>query len=164
MARNQKGFTLIETLVYIALFAIVIGGGMIATYQIIQATDADTNHTILQEEANFLLRKIDWALTNSSTIAIVGNTLTVTEPLLPPEQNRLVFDLDSGNLRLRRFDDATNVMFSSNSLNSINLAVSNLSFVSLSGAKGVKAAFTLTTAQNGRLATEDFSTTKYLRQ
>ena len=38
---------------------------MVATYQIIQSTDASTNQIILQEEANFLLRKIDAAITGA---------------------------------------------------------------------------------------------------
>src|SRR4051812_4410040 len=76
---TNGGFTLIETLLYIGLFAIVIGGGMIATYQIIQSTEASKNHIILQEEANFLLRKVNWALAGATSVTANANSLVIVK-------------------------------------------------------------------------------------
>ncbi len=144
----QKGFTLIEVIIYIALFSIVIGGGMIAAYEIIQSTDSGTNHVIVEEEANFLLRKINWALSGATSplSSLPASSLTVTKSGTP-----YIFDLNSNNLRIN------NII-----LNSSSIKVSNLTFSS-PGSNGVTTSFTLTTQQNGKNITESFFTTKYLR-
>jgi len=63
--KNSAGFTLMEALIYIALFVIVIGGGLVGAYQIIEGTQQVEEKTIIEAEANFLLRKLDWALSGS---------------------------------------------------------------------------------------------------
>jgi prepilin-type N-terminal cleavage/methylation domain-containing protein len=146
----SKGFTLIEVLIYLALFTIVIGGGMVATYQIIQSADAGNNHIIMEEEANFLLRKINWALTGwtvPSDITVTSSSLTINK------SGGQVFTYDS-----------TNGILNLNSvpLNSSNTKVTALTFTN-SPSNSITAAFTLTTVQNGKNVTENFSTTKYLR-
>jgi len=163
---TSDGFTLIETILYIALFAIVIGGGMVASYQIIQATDANYNHIIVQEEANFLFRKIDWALTGATSICSAsGSNLAVTK--ISPTScstaaNVLVFDLSGSDIRITR-GVATPVI-----LNSSSISVSNLLFVKTLGLNGrpdsVAISFTLTTTQSGRPASQSFSMTRYLRK
>jgi len=65
---NQKGFTLIEVIIYIALFALLIGGAFIAAYQLIDVSGKLSAKTSTQEEGNFVNRKIDWALTGVQSI------------------------------------------------------------------------------------------------
>ncbi len=159
--KHSQGFTLIETLIYLALFAIVIGGGMIAVYQIIQSTDATNNKVIVQEEANFLLRKINWALTGATAVSVPsGTNLLVTKPISGTNVV-LSFNLTGSNLTLQR-DSGTVAV-----LNSSSLKISAVSFTktSVSGQPdAIIAAFTLTSALNGRNDTENFTTTKYLRK
>jgi hypothetical protein len=93
--KHTKGFTLIETLMYLALFTLIIGGGMLATYQIIESTTASYGHILLQEEGNFILRKIAWGFYQPNTniadlvalhsgnvtvsnLVILGNTVSFT--------------------------------------------------------------------------------------
>lgn len=59
---NKRGVTLIETLIYIALFALLIGGGVSSAYVLIESSDRIGVHAMLEEEGNFLLAKINWAL------------------------------------------------------------------------------------------------------
>jgi len=149
-SKKKSGFTLIEVIIYIALFSIIIGGGIVATYEIIQSTDSGTNHVVLQEEANFLLRKINWALTGATSFTL-GSSLSIVK-----DGDIYIFDLNSGNMRVTK-TGVTSI------LNSSSISVSNLAFT-LTGTNGITTTFTLTTAQNGRNTTQDFSTTKYLRQ
>jgi len=169
MSRKKisAGFTLIETLVYLALFAIVIGGGIVAVYNIIEGTNANRNQAILQEEANFLLRKVDWALTGATSI---------TTPAAAASGGNLVINKSIGGV-------STTLTFSTcvanyvclqraaapaQSLNSGSIKVTNLKFQRSTSVPGkpdaITTTFTLTTAQNGRTATQNFSTTKYLRK
>ncbi len=157
----NKGFTLIETIIYIALFAIVIGGGMVATYNIIESTNAGTNHVVLQEEANFLLRKINWALTGATSICSTGSKLVITKitPVsCPTSANLISFDLNGSNIIITKGTSSPVI------LNSSSITVLALSFALTTIGTGVKTQFTLTTVQNGRKASQIFSTTKYLRQ
>jgi len=150
-SQNRKaGFTLIEAIIYIALFSIVIGGGIVTTYALVQSTDNGANHVILQEEANFLLRKVNWALTGATSFTN-GSTLSVVK-----DGTTLIFDLNSGDMRITKSGVTT-------LLNSSSITVSNLTFSAI-GTNGVKTSFRLTTVQNGRNINQDFSTTKYLRQ
>ena len=155
---RKNGFAIIEVVVYLALFSIIIGGGMVAVYQIIQSTDAGENQVILQEEANFLLRKINWSLTGADTVDVPSSTsLSVDKPGMPT----LLFDLNSSNLRLKTGSDPAVI------LNSESISVSGLSFsktVSSGKPDAIATAFTLTTVQNGRNMSQEFTTTKYLRK
>lgn len=160
---SGAGFTLIEALVYIALFAIIIGGGMVAVYQIIESTNASYNHVILQEEANFLFRKINWALTGAERVeSPSSNQLVISDkPGFPP----LTFTQNGDKLTLQR---STNAAVELNS-GSIAVLGSSLSFTGIDITptdgvfEGVTTIFTLETEQNGRQASQNFSTTKYLR-
>jgi len=79
-ANTKSGFTLIETLLYIVLFSIIIGGGFVAVYQIIAGSRASQTKAIIEAEGNFVLRKIDWALNGSSIISPINslsNTLEI---------------------------------------------------------------------------------------
>src|SRR3989344_8757434 len=141
--KNTLGFTLLETLIYLLLFTIVIGGGMVATYNVIESTAAGRNQIILQEEANFLFRKIDWALTGSIINSVGGSTLVIYK-----NSNTHILTQSGSNLTI-----------DGSFLNSGSILVSNLVFADIpaNGAKprGIKTSFTLTTSQSGRPETQD---------
>lgn len=155
----KPSFTLIESLIYLALFALVIGGILISTYQTIEGTERTNSNIVVQEEANFLLRKIDWALTNISSISnpSAGNTssvLSVTKTDLPLSDNPLTFDTNSSSLRLTRGS------FAPTPLSSVNVSITNVVFehIASTGTKpaAIKASF--------KINDKPFSTVKYLRK
>ena len=83
----NKGFTLIEVLIYIVLFSILMGGGFITAYQMIDGSRKLSAKDTLQEEGNFIMRKISWALTSvDPTVATIPSAGT------------------SPNLRVRKYD------------------------------------------------------------
>ncbi len=147
-----EGFTLIETIIYLALFTIIIGGGMVATYQVIQSTAASTNHVAMEEEANFLLRKISWAMVGGRTLSIAGGGTLLT--ITTYDGTSLAFSYDTIGQTIK---------LNSTVLNSSSVKVTALSFTA-AGTNGVTTAFTLTTVQNGKPVTEDFSATQYTHQ
>jgi len=161
---NQRGTTLIETLVYIGLFTIIIGGGMVATYQIIESIGKNQNKTIVESEGNFLLRKIDWALTGVSTISSpvassTGPNLTVDKINFPSSPLvHLEFKFLNNNLKLSRDGGAAN------KLNGAQAILSDMVFEHLAAVgtrpEAVKASFTLSYIG----FSQNFSTTKYLRK
>jgi|SRR3989344_3567692 len=153
--KNQKGFTLIESIIYLALFTIIIGGGLVATYQIIQGAEGAVNHVTLQGEANFLFRKIDWALTGATFI-----TAPYTFQLDVTKGGSLTFTQADGNITLDRGSGPVILNSSSIVVNFLNFQV-----VEESGKpKKVIVDFTLSTFQSGKVASQAFTMTKYLRQ
>lgn len=78
-AKKQKGFTLVETLMYIALFSVVITGIVMSSYPLITGTERLSQRVTAESEAMFVLHKIGSALSSASSLSVSGgNTLTVT--------------------------------------------------------------------------------------
>ncbi len=93
---KNSGFTLVETIIYIALFGIIMGGAVVTTYQLMIGSNDIGYRTEIDQEASFLLAKIDWALTGAKATAITvpgPTTLTITTPAI-------TFELNGTNLTL----------------------------------------------------------------
>ena len=154
--KNQKGFTLIESIIYLALFSIIIGGSLVAVYQIIKSTDASVNHIILQNEANFIFRKINWAL---STANQVNSINTYSLDIIKDNEEVLTLWQSQGNIYIKRGAEDSLI------LNSSSVAVNLLSFTIIQDENQnnlLKVNFILTTAQNGKQASQSFSTNFYI--
>lgn len=155
--KSIKGFTLIEVLIYSALIAMIISGSLIAVYQIIEGSNSIQNKIITEQEANFLLSKIRWALAGATAIDIpaiglASSTLSINKANY--SENPIVFNLNSNNLRIKQGSGNPAI------LNSQNIAINNLIFEHLaaggSGPEGLKINITI----NNKL----FTTTIYLRK
>ena len=66
--KKNNGFTLIETLIYSVLLSLIIAGSLVGVYQIISSSDKLSTKAFIEQEGNFLLRKINWALTGATVI------------------------------------------------------------------------------------------------
>jgi len=95
--KKNKGITLIETLVYVALFMLLIGAGMISAFYLIDSSERNKSDLSVTTESQFLLRKIDWALTGADSVSVSGVVLTTNKPGLVVE-----IDLSGNRARLRR--------------------------------------------------------------
>ena len=63
----MKGFTLLETLLYIALLSIVLTGGITTAFQLLQSTSTDSSYLATYDEGVFVLQKISWALSQTAS-------------------------------------------------------------------------------------------------
>src|SRR3989344_1509100 len=68
IVKQKEGFTLIEVMIYLALFTLLLGAGIVSAFYIIDAAERNKYEDSANAEAQFLLRKIDWALTGVSVI------------------------------------------------------------------------------------------------
>ena len=80
----HKGFTLIETIIYLALFAVLMTGALVAAYNLKEGGERMQTRAMLQEEGTFLLGKIEWSMLGASSIDepganAAGTTLCVTK-------------------------------------------------------------------------------------
>ena len=103
--KPRLGFTLFETIIYIALLSVVTSFVMVVFYQLIGSGDQHRNRIEADSEANFMMQRIVWAVTgasaiNSPAINATGTSLSVTK--FNYAQNPIVFDLNSRNLRIAK--------------------------------------------------------------
>lgn len=71
---NQKGFSLIETVIYVALLGFIMGGGLIAVYNIMDGSGRTRESMYREQDAYFIGRKIDSILseTDYASVTISG--------------------------------------------------------------------------------------------
>jgi type II secretory pathway pseudopilin PulG len=169
MINEEKGFTLIEALVYLGLFALIMSGFLVAVSNIFQTTDRTQTKAMLQEEGDFLLAKINYALTGASNVTLPttvtpGNSLSLTKA-----GTTLTFTYDTSNPNNKKLN------LNSSTLNNLNVSVETGGSIfshtcsstpcSSAPLESVTASFTLQTkTPNGFTYTEGFQTTKYLRK
>ena len=150
----NRGFTLIETLIYIALFSIIMTGGFIAAFQILQGQSTLSNRATIQAEGNFVSAKINWAMTgittiNTPAIGATSSTLTVTK--IAGNQVTIKYNAASSSIEMQ--ESAGPIFFP---ITTANVKVSGLVFSATStGILGITASTTI----NNKL----FTLTKYVR-
>jgi type II secretory pathway pseudopilin PulG len=166
---SQTGFTLIESLLYIALFSIIIGGALVAVYQMIESSDAVSAKNIVEMEGSFLLRKIDWALTGAWQVndpAIIAPAISATSSQLSIYKRGyalpVLFDSNNGVIRIQK--DGS----SFTDLTSGNVEIQNFRFEHVDDPADekpaeIKASFYIS-AKTDPDKTYHFETTKYLRK
>jgi len=102
---TKKGFTLIETIIYLGLFSVISSLSIAVLYQIIGSYNQHRDRVEVDTEANFMMQKIQWAVTGAQTINqpalnATGSALSVNKFNYP--QNPIVLDLGSRNLRISK--------------------------------------------------------------
>jgi hypothetical protein len=66
-AHNNKGFTLLEAIIYVGLLGILLTGLFVSINPFLDGAARITARVAAEGEAAFILRKIDWALTTKIT-------------------------------------------------------------------------------------------------
>lgn len=105
-ARFGAGFTLIEMLFYILFIIFIIGSTLGIVYQLLRNSENLKTGISVEEEGNFILKKISWVL--NDTGAINSPALNSTATTLSVDKNDfgsgnpVVVSLDSGLIRIAR--------------------------------------------------------------
>lgn len=82
--REGKGFTLMEVVMYIALFGVLFGSGVVTVYSVVDSSGKNQARARLQAEGEFLLAKIVYGLSGVQNISmpgvgVSGSRLTLTK-------------------------------------------------------------------------------------
>jgi prepilin-type N-terminal cleavage/methylation domain-containing protein len=156
--KKQSGFTLIETVVYLALFGIMFSGAITAAYGILESGGRNNTRAMLQEEGEFMLAKINWAVSNASFAEVSAD-------------GNLIGKVYSYDFEFKQSDDDLFFVRNYNSevLNNSAVRIKNLSFSDISsganGQEGINYGFDLeSNAQNGLILTSSFRSIAYLRK
>ncbi|MEK7642423.1 MAG: prepilin-type N-terminal cleavage/methylation domain-containing protein [Patescibacteria group bacterium] len=153
-SKNNTGFTLIEVIIYIALFTVLMGSAFVTAYQLLQGSDVLNQKTINQEEVNFVLHKINRALNSIATInnpaSGYSNSLTITK------YDGTVVDIKLNANKIELRDGISGAYLP---ITTDNVKVTTLQFQYLPPVGTSPAGITASTTINGFVA----STTKYIR-
>ncbi len=125
-SHRSHGFTLLETLIYAILISFTIGGSLVAVYNLINSSDSLNQMTIIEEEANFALKKIEWALTGLPTVQIPAVGSSGNQLRLDNHSLAITFDLDTATNSLR-INDGSGV----EPLTSSRVMITNLNFTNI---------------------------------
>ena len=120
---KQNGFTLIETIIYIALFGILMTSALVAVYELLGSGEINKTSLIIQTEETFINSKLRWAITGSTAVnASSGDRLIVT-PATHLLFGQLIFYVENEILYLKRDTSPPEA------LTSTDMKVSNFSVV-----------------------------------
>lgn len=169
LSKNHRGFTLIEALVYLALFSILMGGAAITAYNLFDSATKVGTRTMLQEESDFMMAKIDWVMSGAKAITtpasgVTGSSLTVAKwdtAFGDPMQ----ITQNGADLLLTRGTSASVV------LNNTNTAIVSIFFNHIEGSgdgtvpEGVETVLTISgNTPTGATVTRTATSTAYLRR
>ncbi|MGC9602180.1 MAG: prepilin-type N-terminal cleavage/methylation domain-containing protein [Minisyncoccia bacterium] len=100
--RHDAGFTLIEVIMYLALFSILMAGSLSAAFALCESSGHERTRALLLEEGNFIIAKTEWELSGAELVTdpSVGNsgaTLSIErvsgyDNTGAPVTNAVVFD------------------------------------------------------------------------
>jgi prepilin-type N-terminal cleavage/methylation domain-containing protein len=103
---KNRGFTLLETIIYIALFGLIMAGAVASAWELLEGGRRNQAAISIQEEGAFLTRKINWALVGASEVSVQAtSTLIITRPslaLYTPPQSPLTITASGTIMTLAR--------------------------------------------------------------
>ncbi len=155
----MKGFTLIETVIYIALLGMLMTGTLMTAYDLFESSQKSSGKATVQEEGSFVQRKMTWALTGMTSAPTVGGfncsqTLSVSKAgaATPVEFQR---NSTNNTIEMREGGVGSFLPITTGNVSATCLQFSTIA-ASGSGPSGVTATLTISTLP--------FSVTKYVRK
>lgn len=165
--KNQKGFTLIEVIIYLGLFGMLVGGAVVASYSIFESSGRNQTKSIIEEEGEFILAKINWALSgaqsvNSPAVSATSTFLSVVK-WDTSIGNPIILNPVGVNMTVSRGANPAQAF------NNTNVFVSNVLFThtykGTAEPESIDSHFTLTAkTSSGATVSQDFDSTNYLRK
>lgn len=147
----MKGFTLIETVIYIALFGFIMSSVLLSVYALLQGGDQFSKRNSTVNEGSFVTAKIDWALSDLDTISTPAGGYGATLSIARNDGSIIDVRLVNGVVQMSINGGAYTPLTSS------NVSVTKLGFTTFSGTpSGVEASTTI----NGMT----FMTRRYIRK
>jgi type II secretory pathway pseudopilin PulG len=100
--KKHNGFTLIETIIYIGIFALIMSSAVVSIYSIMSNNARNQTKAMVEEEGSFLIGKIDWALIGTKKInSSNGDILSITkfDSTVP---DPIVISIEDGKMKIKK--------------------------------------------------------------
>ena len=146
-------------MIYIVLFALLMGGIVSSSYAFLESGDRNQTKAVLQEEKDFILGKINWALSGAQVIGTPGAGSSGS--------SLAIVKYDGTNVTVTQ--SGSNVALNGTVLNNSNVTISKLTFIHTytggTNPESIEAGFTISAkTPNGTNITQTASTTRYVRK
>ncbi len=129
---NHSGFTLLETIIYCALFSVLMTSAIVTVYALMDSNEKTENQTNLIAEAAFINEKLTWAFSNATAVEIIDTqTLRSIRPDLV-SQSPLLVEFKNNTVYLSRGSSEAHVLVAPQlkvGLQSINFDDSRLTII-----------------------------------
>jgi len=119
---SQSGFTLIEVLIYVLFLTLFLGGSIGIAYNILKNSQDNRTKIAIEEEGNFLLKKISWVVNDTDTITVPSSDTLLVNKFETLSDNPVVVNLSGGVVNIKRGSNPAKP------LNDSLFVVSNLNF------------------------------------
>lgn len=153
----MKGFTLIETLVYLALFALIVGGVVASAYALFETSGYNQTASMVLEEQGFVLARF---------ARVVEAAQSIDSPAAGASGPAMTVTTYDGTMVTMAGSGGT-LAFAGQSLSNTNVLVSDVIFTHTSalGAESVTFSFTMSAqTPEGRSVRRGASLTEYLHK
>jgi type II secretory pathway pseudopilin PulG len=99
---KSSGFTLLETIIYCALFSVLMSGAIVTVYALLSSSEKTGEQIQIVAEATFINQKLAWALSGATDVEMVNPfTLKIQRPDFPAD-NPLQFNFSDNQVSLAR--------------------------------------------------------------
>lgn len=99
---KQSGFTLLETIIYCALFSVLMTSALITVYALMNSNEVTHEQTKRIAEASFIQQKLEWVFSNATDVTIINaETIEIIRADLQT-QNPLLLEFTNNNLYFSR--------------------------------------------------------------
>lgn len=100
--QQTRGVTLLEVVIYLALFSLLMTGVIQVVYQLLRSASVTEHNLVVQTEGNFILQKLESAFSGSATVTLPdAETCIIARPDIG-EGSPLVFSVQNDRLYLAR--------------------------------------------------------------
>lgn len=123
---KNSGFTLLETIIYLALFSVLMSGATVTVYQLLSSIDKDERTLKVLTESNFINQKLDWALSGKSEIEIIDSDTFKITRVDDPSISPVIFYFYDTQLYLSR-NGGVPLLLTNNTLKISDVTVSYVS-------------------------------------
>ena len=107
---KQSGFTLLETIIYCALFSVLMTSAIVTVYALTESNEKTEKRINTITEATFINEKLAWAFSNATAVEIIdAQTLRITRPDLL-SQSPLLVEFKNDTLYLSRGSSGAQVL------------------------------------------------------
>src|SRR3989344_4597353 len=130
---KKRGFTLIETLVYLALFALIVGGVVASAYALIETSGYNQTASMLQEEQSFLLARFASTVETAQSVEVPAAGAAGPAFSVSAHDGTTVTMTGSGGT----------LVLAGQPLNNTNVSASEVTFTHASGPESMTLSFTL---------------------
>lgn len=105
---KNDGFTLLEVIIYCALFSVLMTSSIVTLYALISSSEKTTRDTTVIAEVTFINQKLDWLLYSATAVSASNvATLQISRPDLGSDSPITFSEFNSGLYLARQGDVPT---------------------------------------------------------